>query len=97
MTFISLVGLKFKKYHFCREISDLKQGATTFQNTPTKIAYFVIRFFNNFSFTCRQILVRLQTQLDTLYNPKRKVNKENGDEKMLSIAFQLIGLSSKGH
>jgi len=33
MNFVLLVGLKLKKYHFCEEISDLKQGETTFQNT----------------------------------------------------------------
>jgi len=44
MTFVLLVGLKLKKYHFCEEISDLEQGETTFQNT-LKITYFVIRFF----------------------------------------------------
>jgi len=33
MTFILLVGLKLKKYHFSEEISDLEQGATSSQNT----------------------------------------------------------------
>jgi len=28
MTFVLLVGLKLKKYHFCQEISDLEQGET---------------------------------------------------------------------
>jgi len=43
MTFVLLVGLKLKKHHFCKEISDLEQGQTTSQNT-LKIAYFVIHF-----------------------------------------------------
>jgi len=43
MTFVAIVGLKFKKYHFCGEILDVKEGATTFQN-KLKITYFVIRF-----------------------------------------------------
>jgi len=50
MKFILLVGLKFKKYHFCGEISDLEQEVATSPNT-LRIAYFVIRFFTNFSFT----------------------------------------------
>jgi len=44
MTFVLLVGFKFKKYHFSKEISDLEQGSTSFQNT-LQIAYFVIHFF----------------------------------------------------
>jgi len=45
MTFVLLVGVQTRKYHFCEEISDLKPGKTTFQST-LKIAYFVICFFN---------------------------------------------------
>jgi len=44
MALISLVGLKLKKYHFSEEISDLEQGATTFQNT-LKIAHLVFRLY----------------------------------------------------
>jgi len=36
MTSVLLVGFKLRKYHFCEEISDLKQGETTSQNTLKK-------------------------------------------------------------
>jgi len=60
MNFVLLDGLKFKQYHFCGEILDLEEEVVTSPNT-LKIAYFVIRFFTDFSFTWRQTLTRPQT------------------------------------
>jgi len=63
----------------------------------TENSIFCDPFFSNFSFTWRQTLARLQTQLGTLHNPPWKVNKKKKDEKSLSIASKLILCSSQSH
>jgi len=60
----------------------------------TKLAYFVICFFTNFSFIWRQTLTRLQTQLDILYNPVWWRSTRN---KWMRKCFQSLYKSTHCH
>jgi len=78
-----LVGFKLRKYHFYEEISDLKQGETTFQNI-LKISYFVIHFFKLTSQLCEEKQWKEYKFNEILFiTQHERATRKNMDEKVL--------------
>jgi len=64
------LGSNSKKYHFCEEISDLKQGATTFQNIQNS-KFCDPLFLLTFHLHAEQHWQELQTQHEKLRRKMR--------------------------